>query len=255
MTATHTAFFTMDGSLSIANINRFCRITGANTIGLAVAAGQEVGVLVVVDGTQGEILTNGQPVQITAGATINPGDRVTTDATGRAIVAASGGWGVVVVGATVGNLATVMPAAPSSVGGGGPFVPPAGYVIQTVSVQVTANTTKTGTAFATLLSAPITTSGANRLNIRAAGAVSIATANVNARLRIVVDGVSQGGVQLRSPATNIGTAFAIERTLVVAAGARSVLLEWAPLSSTIQCRPVANPDAESASLVVQEVKV
>lgn len=246
-----TLDYAVDGTVLV---NRFVRaITTPSTFGLAVAAGQECGVCVLLyGGGQGCVQFQG-PCQVTAGATVNPGDRVTSDATGRAVAVASGGWGVVLVGATVGNLATVIQAAPSAVGG--VFVPPAGYVIQTQSAQIAANTTSASVAFATLLTVNITTSGPNRLNIRAAGACSIGTANVNARLRITVDGVSRGGVQFRSAAVNIGAGFAIERTLVVAAGARVVLLQWATASGTIQCRPVANVDAESASLVVQEVKV
>lgn len=129
----------------------------------------------------------------------------------------------------------------------------ASVLVNTASADISVNTTTNQSSFLDLLTVNITAAGAGFFCIFANGAVSNSAANVNMRLRVLVDGVSIGGMQLRSPATNIGTAFSFNKRVAVAAGARVVKLQWATVSGNMQCRPVANPDAESASLLVQEV--
>jgi hypothetical protein len=127
-------------------------------------------------------------------------------------------------------------------------------LVQTAAANITANTTTTQSSFQDLLTVNITAAGAGFFCIFASGAVSNSTANIAMRLRVLVDGVSIGGVQLRSPATgNIAMAFSFNKRVAVGAGTRVVKLQWATVSNTMQCRPIANPDAESASLLVQEV--
>jgi hypothetical protein len=131
----------------------------------------------------------------------------------------------------------------------------ASTLLQTSLLSVAADTTTTSTTFVDLLSITLTT-GANKLLIHAAGAISNAGANVNMKLRLLVDGVSIGGIQLRSPAAAIGTGFALVDKVTVTAGSHTVKLQWLTASSTAQCRPVTgNVDGESANLLIEEVTV
>lgn len=133
---------------------------------------------------------------------------------------------------------------------------PAQAVLQTGFINVVANTTLTSTAFTTLLTLTPTVQAGSRLVIRASGAVSSSANNTNNRLRVTVDGVSVGGVQMRNSTANVAVGFAFEfRTAALTAGAHTIALQWAAASGTIQCRPVANPDAESACLSITEVTV
>lgn len=131
----------------------------------------------------------------------------------------------------------------------------ASVLVQTQSAQVVADTSTTSLSFVDLLTVNITT-GANAVIIRAMGHVSNANANVNMRLRVLVDDVSVGGGQVRCPSTGIGIAFALQfKTGVLSAGAHVIKLQWATVSSTMRCRPVAAANSETASLVVEEVTV
>lgn len=126
-------------------------------------------------------------------------------------------------------------------------------LVKTAQINITANTTTNQASFQDLLTLNITAAGAGFFCIFADGAVSNTNSNVNMRLRVLLDGVSIGGVQMRVAASNIAMGFGFNTRVAVAAGARVVKLQWATANNTMQCRPVANPDAESASLLVQEV--
>lgn len=130
----------------------------------------------------------------------------------------------------------------------------AGVLAQTQAAQVVADASTTSTSFVDLLTVNITTE-ANAVIIRAMGHVSNSSANVNMRLRVLVDGVSVGGGQVRSAsASGIAVPFALQfKTGVLSAGAHVIKLQWATVSSTMRCRPVAAADSETASLVVEEV--
>lgn len=131
---------------------------------------------------------------------------------------------------------------------------PLGSLLQTQYAQVVGNTTTTSATFVTLLTVNITTA-ASQCVIHAMGHVSNSTANRNMRFRVAVDGVSQGGGQFRSVAANIGVPFSLQFRPTLTAGAHVVTLQWArEASGTMQCRPVAAADSETASLMVQELK-
>jgi len=73
--------------------------------------------------------------------------------------------------------------------------------------------------------------------------------------RITVDGVAQAGVSNSFTIIGDEHASAFCLRVAVAAGLRTVKLQWrvASVLSTARIRPVTQPDAEHASLVVSEV--
>lgn len=128
-------------------------------------------------------------------------------------------------------------------------------LVQTADAKITANTSTTSTAFVDALTIDITTDDSN-LMIWAQGAIANGTASRNMQVRITVDGVSTGGIQLRSLAANVGQPFSLAARVPVTAGAHVVKLQWlTQAGTTLYCRPVLNVDRENVSMLVQEVGV
>ena len=126
---------------------------------------------------------------------------------------------------------------------------------QTIFTNITSNVSTTSTSFVNLLSTNITTTVANsNLLIFAAGSISNTNSNINMFVRVVVDGDSKGGVELRGQG-GIGIAFSIVNKIAVSAGLHTISLQWKTSSATMQCRPTINVDGESASLLIEEVCV
>lgn len=79
----------------------------------------------------------------------------------------------------------------------------------------------------------------------------VAVANA---LRITVDGVAQRGAGnsvVVLGGLQAGSILVVATGL--AAGAHAVALEWRTTGGTVQCRPVAAPDFEHASLFAQDI--
>jgi hypothetical protein len=128
-------------------------------------------------------------------------------------------------------------------------------LLQTAEAHISTDVTNAVAGFQTLLTMSITT-GANALIISAAGSISCTLAANAMAVRVTVDGASQGGCQIKCVSNNIGQSFNLRvKTAVLTAGAHTILLQWQTAGGTQQCRFVTNPDAESASLVVEEVTV
>ena len=128
-------------------------------------------------------------------------------------------------------------------------------LLQTAEARITVDTTNSTAGWQTLLTVTMVT-GANPLLISAVGSISqSAFANVM-NTRITVDGASYGGCTIKCQANNQGSPFALKvKTAALTAGSHTILVQWQTAGGTQQCRPVANPDAESASLVIEEVTV
>jgi hypothetical protein len=124
---------------------------------------------------------------------------------------------------------------------------------QSVFAEVSADTTITSATFVDLLSAAITTLGGTKLVITSSFALSNSGANTTHHFRLTVDGVAKRGCGVRyvnAPAAAGGIALLVTG---LAAGAHTVKLQARVDSGTLRIRPVAAPDDEHASLVVQEV--
>lgn len=128
---------------------------------------------------------------------------------------------------------------------------------QSALAEITVNTTTTAVVFADppLLELSITAGDAGFLLIWFTASVSAATNNRTAYFRVLVDGVVQRGAAARLATGSQPQAVGISLRVPVAAGARVVKVQWRVDSALAvgQIRPVAAPDAESASLLVAEV--
>lgn len=124
---------------------------------------------------------------------------------------------------------------------------------QSVSADLAVNTTTTSLTFIDLLTANIAVGGAGFLLIWFTVAGSLLAVNQTAFFRITVDGVAQRGVAFRSPSAGQPAGASICLRVPVVSGARVVKAQWRVSGSTGQIRPVLQPDAESAELVVAEV--
>jgi hypothetical protein len=132
-----------------------------------------------------------------------------------------------------------------------------GPVLQTVTSVISANTTTTSATFVTLLTVAITTQASTKLDIKFAGAASSSNNSADqVFFRLTVDGVAQSAVGITTNSSGANLAESMALTWVVtglAAGAHTVLIQWRRSANTAQIRPVAAPDAESATLTVQEI--
>lgn len=115
MTTIH--YFTPDASLDATSVRRLVRMTGDNQVGLAVVAGSEIGVLdafvagVDEEPAQARVVLAGFAA-VLAGETLVAGDRITTDAQGRAV---KGGTFALVTGGAVENELASVAAQPAPV--------------------------------------------------------------------------------------------------------------------------------------------
>lgn len=132
-------------------------------------------------------------------------------------------------------------------------------VLQTDFTEVTVNTTTTSASFpgSTLLTTTITKKlAASDLIVHFSAGASNTNNGRQAFFRVVVDGVTQRGVGVDCTNSGIAqSASIVVRTSGVAAGSRVIAIQWYVSANTGQVRPVAAPDSEHASLLVEEVLV
>ncbi len=126
---------------------------------------------------------------------------------------------------------------------------------QTVFSEVTSDTTTSSTTFVDLLTSTITTVAGTKLVVLATFATSNSNSNAQQHFRLLVDGVVKRGCGLRYtnvPSESGSIAFVIAG---LSSGSHTIKLQWRADASggTVRIRPVAAPDDEHASLVVQEV--
>jgi hypothetical protein len=126
---------------------------------------------------------------------------------------------------------------------------------QSVLSEITVNTTTTAVAFADppLLEVNITAGDVGFLLIWFAVTCSSSSNNRTVFFRVLVDGVVRRGGAARVSTLSQPQAVGIVLRVPVVAGARVVKVQWRVDGGTGQIRPIAAPDAESASLLVAEV--
>ncbi len=136
-------------------------------------------------------------------------------------------------------------------GGGG-----SNNYLQSVFNEVAVNTSTTSVAFVTLLSQAITKQTGTILKVHFTCGTANSSNNQTNYFRIQVDGVTQRAVGTRlATAGQPGPASIVLRIAGLAAGARVVTVQWRTSGGTAQIRPVASPDQEHASLLLEEVTV
>ncbi len=131
-------------------------------------------------------------------------------------------------------------------------------LIQTDFTDLAVNTTTTAVSFvspSTLLTTTITKLFAGSKIIVH---FSVGTSNTNNGrqmfFRVVVDGVAQRAVAVDCTNSGIAQSASIVTSVIgVAVGSRTILIEWYTSANTGQVRPVAAPDSEHASMLVEEV--
>ena len=133
-------------------------------------------------------------------------------------------------------------------------------IIQTDFTDLAVDVTTTATSFvspSTLLTTTITKRfTASKLIVH----FSVGTSNTNNGrqmfFRVVVDGVAKRAVGVDCPNSGLPQSAAIVTSVSgVAIGSRTILIEWYVSANTGQVRPVAAPDAEHASMLVEEILV
>jgi hypothetical protein len=138
-----------------------------------------------------------------------------------------------------------------------PFVGGSGSIGSGLFTNITANTTTTSLTFVDLLSTSITISNQSRILISFTGSMSNASNNQTHFFRVLVNGatITGGGTGTRiaSGAGNPQVIALHAQTAALAAGTYTIALQWRTTGGTVQCRPIAAPDAEHASMVVQEI--
>jgi len=133
-----------------------------------------------------------------------------------------------------------------------------GGFVQSGRSKVLVDTTYAGAGFSTLLSVTLNCEANDFLLIRAHAHVSMDAANRYGYFRLLVDGnpISAGGGFRYNNLPAI-SACLNGREQVLTTAAHTVELQWRVFVAgwTVRCRPVLVPDAESASLVVEEVRL
>ena len=127
--------------------------------------------------------------------------------------------------------------------------------VQSVTSQITVDTSTSSASFTSFLTTDVIVQNNNSV-LLVFFSVSGTTASGTASMffRVLLDGVAQRSVGMSPPSsTRPGAAFLVLRLSGVAAGTRTVAVQWRVSASTGRVRPVTNPDSEHASLVVQEV--
>ena len=131
-------------------------------------------------------------------------------------------------------------------------------LLQSAFVEVMANTTTVSVvfvAFDTITIALTKITAASALLIFFAVGASNSMNNQHVYFRVRVDGVVKRGIAVTSSGANGPESGAIIlRVTGLASGAHTIDVQWRVDSGTGQCRPVAQPDSESASLLVEEVQ-
>ncbi|MHC4618503.1 MAG: hypothetical protein ACYTEQ_12210 [Planctomycetota bacterium] len=131
-------------------------------------------------------------------------------------------------------------------------------LIQTAYNEITVNTTTTSIAYVPFLSQSITTNGSSRVVVTFSASASATVKDFYISFRLKEDTVVVKGSQARIVDNGISAAFSIvDRTGVLSAASHTFLVEWLVenAGTTGQVRPVAAPDTEHASLLLEEVIV
>lgn len=135
-------------------------------------------------------------------------------------------------------------------GGGG------GVPLQTSFVKLASDITTTSTTFVDMtgITLTLTTVGGDLL-VNFSFSISNTNANRLLNVRVMLDGVTQGGASTRITAVDApGSGAIVLRLTGVSAGSHTVKVQWMTASATAQCRPVTGAiDGEHANLLVQEI--
>jgi hypothetical protein len=133
-----------------------------------------------------------------------------------------------------------------------------GVLAETIVVDQAVNTSTIVVPpnWATLLTTSVTIVAGNILLINFSAGASNGTNNREVHFRLIVDGVTRRGVGMTvSPANSPASVSMVARITGLAAGPRTVTIEWQVDAGTGQVRPVLAPDTEHATLLIQRVTI
>lgn len=138
-----------------------------------------------------------------------------------------------------------------------PATPVGGNYVKSVFVEQAADVTA-GVAFADLLTIAITT-GASKLNIAFSAGIGLSFTVLGVlstvSFRILLDAVPLRGTSASASLTGLQGTAALQLQTPVTAGPHTVTLQWkvVGVAAAADIRPVAAPDFEHASLLVEEL--
>lgn len=136
------------------------------------------------------------------------------------------------------------------------IAPGTGGYIQSKFIEISANTTTTSTTFVTLLTTTFTIGSGSNVILQFAASVSNSNSNNITYFRIQVNATTyRGAATTAQGPSNPGGASIQQRVTGLGAGTHTITVQWRVSGGTGQVRPVAVPDAESASLIIEEVSV
>lgn len=120
--------------------------------------------------------------------------------------------------------------------------------------EITASTTTTSASFVDLLTQVITIGAGSDLVVLFSASVNNTTLNTDVDFQITIDAVARRGSRVRITPAGVNQSTAIVfKALGLAAGARTVKIQWRTSGGTARVDPAANI-FEHASLLVSEEK-
>jgi hypothetical protein len=126
--------------------------------------------------------------------------------------------------------------------------------LQTQFTKLLVNTTTTSSTFVDLITVLVTIQAGSSLQISFAETNSSSSASATTFFRVTVDAIVMQGAATRSPGGGDPQGVSINDYITgLAAGVHTVKVQWRTNSGTSRIRPVASPDAESASILINEV--
>jgi hypothetical protein len=136
----------------------------------------------------------------------------------------------------------------------GPTGAAGGAYIKSQGAELAVDSSTSSTAFADLVSVPITTTTGQVLLVWASFSASPVAVADAALFRITLDGVAQAGAGITMNVNNPESGAITLRISGVALGAHTLVLQWRSSNPGfgVQIRPVTSPSSEHASLVVAE---
>ena len=130
---------------------------------------------------------------------------------------------------------------------------------QTATASISVNTTTTSGSFVDLLTLTLTIAGNSKLILKFNACVSCTSVSASAKMqfRFLLDAASISvGTQAHGINANESAPInMLHETAGLVAGDHTIKVQWLIGNGTLQCRPIAVPDAEYGRLLVMEVAV
>jgi len=128
-----------------------------------------------------------------------------------------------------------------------------GFLQSAVAAQPVVDISTSSAAFVDMPGITVSiTTGANKVIIWFTSLFETTSAGAVTGYRLLIDGVNQGGGNLK-PGGSSGLVASINKLAPVTAGLHVVKVQWRVSAGTLSCKPTTNPDTAHVSLIVAEV--